>query len=68
MMGYLHFVAGIPVKGNRWLYSSKPYTLETPPLSVINQWQLALDKGNLPQFIETLHLIIRSMLRCISLY
>jgi murein L,D-transpeptidase YcbB/YkuD len=26
MMGYLHFVAGIPVKGN-WLYSSKPYTL-----------------------------------------
>ncbi|MDU4355908.1 L,D-transpeptidase [Phytobacter diazotrophicus] len=54
MMGYLHFVAGIPVKGNRWLYSSKPYTLETPPLSVINQWQLALDKGNLPQFIETL--------------
>jgi murein L,D-transpeptidase YcbB/YkuD len=41
------------VKGN-WLYSSKPYTLETPPLSVINQWQLALDKGNLPQFIDTL--------------
>jgi murein L,D-transpeptidase YcbB/YkuD len=40
MMGYLHFVAGIPVKGSRWLYSSKPYTLETPPLSVINQWQL----------------------------
>jgi hypothetical protein len=54
MMGYLHFVAGIPVKGNRWLYSSKPYKLATPPLSVINQWQLALDNGNLPQFIATL--------------
>lgn len=54
MMGYLHFVAGIPVKGNRWLYSSKPYTLETPPLSVINQWQSALDKGELAQFIGSL--------------
>lgn len=54
MMGYLHFVAGIPVKGNRWLYSTKPYALETPPLSVINQWQSALDKGELPQFIASL--------------
>ncbi|WP_194205614.1 L,D-transpeptidase [Superficieibacter sp. 1612_C1] len=54
MMGYLHFVSGIPVKGNRWLYSSKPYALATPPLSVINQWQMALDDGSLPQFIATL--------------
>lgn len=48
MMGYLQFVAGIPVNGNRWLYSDKPYKLATPALSVINQWQLALDSGDLP--------------------
>lgn len=54
MMGYLHFIANIPVKGTRWLYSSKPYALATPPLSVINQWQLALDKGQLPTFVAGL--------------
>lgn len=54
MMGYLHFIANIPVKGTRWLYSSKPYALSTPPLSVINQWQLALDKGQLPTFVAGL--------------
>jgi murein L,D-transpeptidase YcbB/YkuD len=54
MMGYLQFVAGIPVNGNRWLYSTKPYKLATPPLSVINQWQLALDKGTVPRFITSL--------------
>ncbi|MDR9892312.1 L,D-transpeptidase [Pseudenterobacter timonensis] len=54
MMGYLQFVAGIPVDGNRWLYSSKPYKLATPALSVINQWQLALDSGELPRFIASL--------------
>ncbi|WP_436856894.1 L,D-transpeptidase [Citrobacter tructae] len=54
MMGYLHFIANIPVKGNRWLYSSKPYALTTPPLSVINQWQVALDNGQLPAFISQL--------------
>ncbi|HHG8772249.1 TPA: L,D-transpeptidase [Raoultella planticola] len=54
MMGYLHFISGIPVQGNRWLYSSRPYTMSTPPLSVINQWQLALDDGSLPQFIAGL--------------
>jgi len=54
MMGYLHFVTGIPLKGQRWLYSEKPYALATPPLSAINQWQLAFDKGELPQFIARL--------------
>ena len=53
MMGYLQFVAGIPVNGNRWLYSQKPYKLATPALSVINQWQLALDNGDLPRFIAS---------------
>jgi murein L,D-transpeptidase YcbB/YkuD len=54
MMGYLQFVAGIPVNGNRWLYSDKAYKLATPALSVINQWQLALDQGTLPRFIASL--------------
>ncbi|MBX0102562.1 L,D-transpeptidase, partial [Salmonella enterica subsp. enterica serovar Typhi] len=45
MMGYLHFIANIPVKGQRWLYSNKPYALATPPVSVINQWQIALEEG-----------------------
>ena len=54
MMGYLHFIANIPVKGNRWLYSDKPYTLTTPPISVINQWQVALDNGQLTSFIANL--------------
>ncbi|MDH6633243.1 UNVERIFIED_ORG: murein L,D-transpeptidase YcbB/YkuD [Lelliottia amnigena] len=54
MMGYLQFVAGIPVNGNRWLYSEKPYKLATPALSVINQWQVSLDKGTLVRFIDSL--------------
>ncbi|ROP58957.1 murein L,D-transpeptidase YcbB/YkuD [Enterobacter sp. BIGb0383] len=54
MMGYLHYVTGIALKGQRWLYSEKPYALATPPLSAINQWQLAFDKGELPQFIARL--------------
>lgn len=54
MMGYLHFISGIPTQGNRWLYGTKPYAMSTPPLSVINQWQVALDNGSLPQFIAGL--------------
>ncbi|EAS2249701.1 L,D-transpeptidase [Salmonella enterica subsp. salamae] len=54
MMGYLHFIANIPVKGNRWLYSNKPYPLATPPVSVINQWQIALEEGQLPTFVASL--------------
>ncbi|RJT22178.1 L,D-transpeptidase [Buttiauxella izardii] len=54
MMGYLQFVYGIPTEGNRWLYSTKPYKMQTPPISVINQWQVAVDQGTLVSFIETL--------------
>ncbi|HGZ2416043.1 TPA: L,D-transpeptidase [Citrobacter freundii] len=54
MMGYLHIIANIPVKGNRWLYSGKPYALTTPPISVINQWQVALDNGQLTSFVASL--------------
>lgn len=66
MMGYLQFVAGIPVNGNRWLYSDKPYKLATPALSVINQWQLALDNGELPRFIASPHRRIHTMPLCTS--
>ncbi|XNM48734.1 hypothetical protein ACLK17_05835 [Escherichia coli] len=68
MMGYLHFIANIPVKGTRWLYSSKPYALATPPLSVINQWQLALDKGNCLRLLLNWHRSIRDMRRCMNRY
>ncbi|RPH29016.1 L,D-transpeptidase [Buttiauxella warmboldiae] len=54
MMGYLQFVYGIPTQGNRWLYSTKPYRLQTPPISVINQWQVAVDRGTLASFVATL--------------
>lgn len=54
MLGYLHYVAAIQSKGQRWLYSDKPYKLATPAISVINQWQVALDKGELPVFIRSL--------------
>lgn len=54
MMGYLQFVSGIPTEGNRWLYSTTPYKMQTAPLSVINQWQVAIDQGTLVSFIATL--------------
>ncbi|HKM97284.1 MAG TPA: L,D-transpeptidase [Buttiauxella sp.] len=54
MMGYLQFVYGIPMEGNRWLYSTKPYKMQTPPISVINQWQVAIDQGTLASFVDTL--------------
>ena len=54
MMGYLQYVAALPVHGNNWLYSTRPYALVMPPLAVINQWQLAVDRGNAAAFIATL--------------
>jgi len=54
MLGYLHYVSGLATNGTRWLYSSKPYKLTTPPLSVINQWQVALDNGSLSAFVTAL--------------
>lgn len=54
MMGYLQFISAIPTQGNRWLYSNRPYKLQTAPLSVINQWQVAIDRGTLASFIATL--------------
>jgi murein L,D-transpeptidase YcbB/YkuD len=66
MMGYLHFISGIPTQGNRWLYSSTPYKMATPPLSVINQWQLALDNGSCRRLSPAWRRIIRSMRPCIS--
>ncbi|MBV4412193.1 L,D-transpeptidase [Enterobacteriaceae bacterium YMB-R22] len=54
MIGYLQFVSSIPTQGNRWLYSETPYKTETPPLAVINQWQIAVDRGTVANFVATL--------------
>ncbi|EOV9625723.1 L,D-transpeptidase [Cronobacter sakazakii] len=54
MVGYLHFISGIPSQGNRWLYSEKPYKPEMPALNVLNQWQVALDNGSVPAFVRSL--------------
>ncbi|MFG1175286.1 L,D-transpeptidase [Erwiniaceae bacterium CAU 1747] len=54
LLGYLQFTSGVPAKGEVWLYSNVPYKMETPPLSVINQWQKALTHGSLNGFILSL--------------
>lgn len=54
LLGYLQFTSGVPSKGEVWLYSNVPYKLETPPQAVINQWQRALQRGNLNQFVQSL--------------
>ncbi|MDF7681268.1 L,D-transpeptidase [Enterobacteriaceae bacterium ESL0689] len=54
MLGYLHFISTLPVQGQRWLYGTRPYTMITPPLSVMNHWLLALDKNELHPFIARL--------------
>ncbi len=54
MLGYLDYISGLPTNGSRWLYSEKPYQMQLPPLSVINQWQLALDNNSLPAYVAIL--------------
>ncbi|QKJ86621.1 L,D-transpeptidase [Paramixta manurensis] len=54
MLGYLQFVTNVPAKGETWLYSNVPYKMALPPLSVINQWQSAVDSGNLASFMASL--------------
>lgn len=54
MMGYLQFVSTVPAKGETWLYSNVPYKLEVPTLSVINQWQRAVQQGGSAVFVNSL--------------
>lgn len=54
MLGYLQFTSGVEVNGSNWLYSPKPYKMSTPPLTVINQWQLAVRRGSTAHYITTL--------------
>jgi murein L,D-transpeptidase YcbB/YkuD len=54
LLGYLHFIASMPTQGNRWLYSESAWKMALPPLSVINQWQLAVDNDRLAPFVEGL--------------
>lgn len=54
LVGYLQFVSTVPAKGETWLYSNVPYKMEAPALSVVNQWQAALQQGALATFITSL--------------
>ncbi|WP_380181450.1 L,D-transpeptidase [Kalamiella sp. sgz302252] len=54
MLGYLQFVSTVPVKGETWLYNNVPYKLDVPAISVINQWQRAVEKGSTLIFINSL--------------
>lgn len=54
MLGYLQFVSGVEANGDNWLYSATPYKMTTPPLTVINQWQLALRKGTTAEYMAML--------------
>ncbi|XPE24151.1 hypothetical protein ACNKHM_01860 [Shigella sonnei] len=49
MMGYLHFIAHLPRHSPA--HPSKRCALSTPPLSVINQWQLAPERAHLAMFV-----------------
>ncbi len=54
MLGYLQFVANVPTQGETWLYSNVPYKLTMPPLSVVNQWQHAVNNGASRAFVLSL--------------
>ncbi|PKH24269.1 L,D-transpeptidase [Enterobacterales bacterium CwR94] len=54
MLGYLQFVSSVPEKGETWLYSSVPYKMDVPTLSVINQWQNAVNANALNAFVTSL--------------
>lgn len=54
MLGYLQFVSTVPAKGETWLYSNVPYKLELPALSIINQWQQAVQHGATSVFVASL--------------
>ncbi|KAB7897707.1 L,D-transpeptidase [Rouxiella sp. S1S-2] len=54
MLGYLQFTSGVEVNGSNWLYSNTPYKMTTPPLTVINQWQLAVRHGTTAHYVTTL--------------
>ncbi|MBM7342342.1 L,D-transpeptidase [Pantoea coffeiphila] len=54
LLGYLQFTSSVPSRGEVWLYSNVPYKMETPPLSVINQWQKSVTHGSLNGFILSL--------------
>ncbi len=45
MLGYLQFVSSVPAQGETWLYSTVPYKLAVPSVSVINAWQNAVNAG-----------------------
>jgi len=54
MLGYLQFVSSVPAQGEIWLYSTTPYKLAVPSVSVINAWQNAVNAGSSAAFVNSL--------------
>lgn len=54
MLGYLDYISGIPAEGHRWLYGGNVYKPKTPPQGVVNQWQAAINQGDVFAFIGSL--------------
>jgi len=54
MLGYLQFTSSVEANGDKWLYSNVPYKMTTPPLTVINQWQLAVRQSDTARYLSTL--------------
>lgn len=54
MLGYLQFVSSVPTQGETWLYNNVPYKLAQPSVSVVNQWQNAVNAGSDSVFITSL--------------
>ncbi|KHN56523.1 L,D-transpeptidase [Pectobacterium fontis] len=54
MLGYLQFVSGVERNGNDWLYSSVPYRLQSPALSIVSQWQQAVKSGTSAAYVVSL--------------
>ncbi|WHS97487.1 MAG: putative L,D-transpeptidase YcbB [Pantoea stewartii] len=54
MLGYLQFVSSVPAQGETWLYSTVPYKLAVPSVSVINAWQNAVNAGRAAAFVNSL--------------
>lgn len=54
LVGYMHFVEGVLANGNRWLYNSGSYQLGTLSADRLQQWQQAVNSGELSKFIQSL--------------
>ncbi|WP_159564547.1 L,D-transpeptidase [Budvicia diplopodorum] len=54
LVGYMHFVDGVNANGNIWLYNVGSYKLGSPSADRLQQWQQAVQSGELAKFIQSL--------------